>query len=175
MENPYNEEKINLIREDSEKIRGRILETTITVEFLISKILVEYFAEESKKNDFFRYIVSDKITFDTKKYILASLKKEGKIPADTFYKELIGDLEYIQIIRNLVAHTILYLDPNYVNSYSRKKTTLNYTGTKNYGKQIIIYHEDVEEDLKNLIYSFPKITNTINRIISGLENCVAEK
>lgn len=104
------------------------------------------------------------------------MKKEGKIPADTFYKELIKDLEYIQIIRNLVAHTILYLDPNYVNSYSREKTTLSYTGTKNYGKTIIIiYHEDVEEDLQNLIYSFPKIIDTINRIITGLENCVVEK
>lgn len=175
MENSYNEENIILIREDSEKIRGRILETAVTVEFLISKILVEYFADESKKGDFFRYIVSDKITFDTKKYILASLKKEGKIPADTFYKELIEDLEYIQIIRNLVAHTILFLEQNYVNSYSREKTVLVHTGIKNYGKQIIINHEDVEEDLKNLIYSFPKIIDKINRIIIGLENCVSDK
>lgn len=52
MENPYNEENIILIREDSERIRGRILETAVTVEFLISKILVDYFADENKKGDF---------------------------------------------------------------------------------------------------------------------------
>lgn len=170
-EKKFNNKKIDFLRRESSEVRGRILEMLINVELLISVVLVNYFSDDSKREDLFKYVFSDKLDFDTKKNIFSSLKKNKKIKSDSFYKGLITDIDYLQFFRNKMAHSILHMDVDYVNNFNGTKILYEENGIKNNGKLItIITGVSKYEDVDNLIYSEEMILTRANRVLTAIRD-----
>ncbi|HZW63899.1 MAG TPA: hypothetical protein VFF15_09680 [Flavobacteriaceae bacterium] len=161
----YNGKKIEEIRQSAELIRGSVLSLCIGIEFSISKILVDFFAKEDKRSELYRYFLSDTLTFDQKKYTLSSIKT--KLNNNKVNTSIITDLDYIQKLRNKMAHSDIYLKPDVINSFNGDNVKfMNFTN-KHYGEIITINIKSEEEDRK-LLYSHPVFLATANRVWTSL-------
>ena len=163
----YNSRKIDEVRKTSELIRGTVLSQCISIEFSISKILVDFFAKSDKRSELYRYFLSDTLTFDQKKYTLSSIK--DKLDNNKVTKSIITDLDYIQVFRNKMAHSDIYLKPDIINSFNGDYVKfINFTN-KNYGEIVRVNINSEFEDRKKLIYSHPIFEATANRVWASLE------
>jgi len=166
MNNPLNEIKVNEIRRKSEIIRGRILDITITIEFFLTEAIVNYFSKENIKDDFCKYILKDSFGFNDKKEIFKDLKNSKKLTSYDFYENFMSDLSYVQSLRNKVAHSDLYLKPEYVNNYNGKQTKYIITSGKHFSKIITINHIKTKENYNERLYSFPVFIATAERLFT---------
>ena len=156
----FDPEKAHKYSETSSLIRGIILSQTVRLEFWISLILIEIFCKENLKNDFHKYFMSDSLTFDQKKSIFCSIRK--KVNLKESYKEIGSDLQYIQDLRNLVAHADDYINPKLVNALNGNEISL-ISFTKKYGERIIKINleKETKEDIDKNVYSINSFTDKI--------------
>ena len=162
----YNGKKIDEIRHVAELIRGSVLSLSIGIEFSISKILVEYFAKENKRTELHRHFLSDRLTFDQKKLTLSSIKDQ--LNDNRVSKSIITDLDYIQVFRNKMAHSDIYLKPDVINSFNGEFVKFINFSHKHYG-EIITVNINKEEEGK-LLYSHPVFLATANRVWTSIES-----
>lgn len=165
-ENNYKE-----MEKNSEIVRGRIIDATITLENFISTQLTNFFAKENISILFDKYIMSDTLNFDQKKQILCSLIKSEEIKLKNSYEKFSFDLQTVQDLRNIIAHTTLKTTKEEVGNYDGSCIRYVSFSRKFWEKEITILlrTEDVEkEDIKKDIYSFSSFIMRVNKIYEAL-------
>lgn len=166
MNKVFNSNYISMV-DISEIVRGRIIDATITIENLISNVLKDFFAKPERAEIFDKYIMSDMLTFDQKKLILSSLIKYDEIKLENIYSEFSNDLQIMQDLRNIIAHTILMTTQNEIMSFNGSQLKYLSFSRKNWEKQITILlkSENKEnENIKNSIYSFSAFIDRAEKI-----------
>lgn len=155
------------IEKKSEIVRGRIIDATITIENFISIALSELFSKEDVLDLFDKYIMSDTLNFDQKKQILCSLIKHNQIQLDNHYEKFSFDLQIIQDLRNIIAHTTLMTTEEEIENYDGRYIKYVSFSRKFWRKEITILlnSEDInKEDVKKDIYSFTSFIIKANAI-----------
>ena len=106
------------------------------------------------------------IHHDQKKQILCSLLKYNEINLPNLYNEFGQDLQIIQDLRNIIAHTTLKTTNDEIISYDGSKLIYVSFSRKFWEKEITILldNENRQEDLKKDIYSFSNFIDRINKI-----------
>ncbi len=150
----------------SEIIRGRIIHETITIENYISIVLTHFFPKKETEELFDKYIMGDTLSFDQKKQILCSLIKNNEITLPNLYKEFAQDLQVIQDLRNIIAHTTLKSTKEEIESYDGSNLKYISFSRKFWKKEItmLLGDSNQQENLKKDIYSFSNFRDRINNI-----------
>lgn len=174
MENIFNIQKAEEYNKNADFIKGIILTTTVRLEYFISIMLNNLFCKNELKNEFHKYFLSDTLTFEQKKSIFCSMRKTKNFKLEYEYKEIGADLQKIQDLRNLVAHSDTYMNPELVNNFEGKEIEL-ISFTKKYGERIIKISmgENNSEDINNNIYSVNLFVERINRFIKFAEKNIS--
>jgi hypothetical protein len=157
---------------DAERIRGIVLSVSVKIEFFISKILTDYFiSENNKKTDFFRFFLSNTMTFASKIATFSELVKQDKIKVDKRYNWFYKDLLYFKNVRNKMAHCDIYEHPDLIKNYDRQEIVFMSFSNKDYGVKVIFnLEENSKEDEKKLIYSIDKFTTRAGRFVATLKS-----
>ena len=103
---------------------GMIMDMLNFIEIQMSKFLSNVLCKQEYKEVFERFVMYDSLTFDKKKLLFTNLKSKGLLKEYEPYKKIGGDLEYIQKLRNKMAHAVLLTDQSAVNSYDGSKFML---------------------------------------------------
>jgi uncharacterized protein YbcV (DUF1398 family) len=153
-----------------DNVRGIIITTGYKIEFAISIYLTEHFSKEKLKADFFRYFLSDMTTFENKKYILSSLRKNKKIIIKEDYKQLITDIDYVQNLRNFMAHSDIVISEQTLSNFKENQLTFKNFSHKKWERNILINIGDLfTQDTGNLIYSVNAFVKTSDKIRNVLK------
>lgn len=171
MDSTFNN-SLDQMERQSEVVRGRILDIGITVENYISITLSDFFAKEDRQGLFDMYIMSDSLDFEKKKQILASLIKENLLELEGQYDSLSHDIQIIQDIRNLLAHTTLNTTKDAITSFDGSRLSYISFGRRKWQKEVVILlnsDDKDKEDLKNQIFSFSAIIDRANRLQNVLK------
>jgi len=157
---------------DAERIRGIVLSVSVKIEFFISKILTDYFIKDKgMKPDFFRFFLSNTMTFSQKSTAFSELVKEGKIKVDKRYNHFFKDLSYFRKVRNKMAHCDIYENPEIVKNYLRDEIVFMSFSNENYGIKVIFrMKENAEENESELIYSIDKFTTRAQTFVTAIKS-----
>lgn len=155
------------MEKNSEIVRGRILDATITIENFISTKLTSFFAKENNSTLFDKYIMSDTLNFDQKKQILCSLIKYKEIDLKSHYDKFSYDLQIVQDLRNIIAHTTLKTTEEEIKNFDGSCIKYISFSRKFWEKEIsiLLKAQDIEkEDIKQDIYSFSSFIIRVNKL-----------
>jgi hypothetical protein len=164
--------KLNEMERQSEVVRGRIIDAAITIENEVSIALTDFFAKESAAGLFDKYIMSDTLDFNKKKEILCSLIKNNELIVKNHYENFGSDLQLIQELRNIIAHTTLCSTNEFVEQFDGSIMKYVSFTRKFWQKEITILlkPEDREkQDIKKGTYSFAEYMLTTDRIVEAIK------
>lgn len=169
-ETMFDKDKAQKYGESTDYIRGIIISVTTRIEFQITLILVNHFCKENVKDDFHRYFMSDSLTFEQKKYAFSSLRKSKKIKLQGDYKGIINDIDYCQKLRNLVAHSESYRNPEIVNNFNGKEIKLiSFTSKKGDAIIRISLIDKIIENESESLFCINTFVDRSNRVVEVLK------
>lgn len=169
-------QKKNLIEVEkfSEMIRFRSIESAIIVERLISDILIKFLSNEKTKESLEKHLFYDTLSFDQKINLFNSLNK-AKAFDNTFNKELNADLVKMKIIRNYMAHSMIYTDNEFLERYNGREIEYKSYTSRNMVSNIIFRIYDHEDDVENLIFSYNAVINRFKRVFNWLNQMLTKE
>ena len=145
--------------------RGMIITTGYKIELCISNFLTSYFAKSKTESDFFRFFMTDTLTFENKKYIFSSLRKSKKLIINNDYKLLISDIDYVQNVRNLMAHSDIIINEKSLENFKKNQLTFKNLTHKNWERDILInIGESFVEFREGRVFSVNEFVKTSYRI-----------
>jgi len=160
-----NETEIQKYSETCDIVRGMIITTGYKIELAISTSLTSYFAKEKTESDFFRFFMTDTLTFENKKYIFSSLRKNKKLILEKDYKLLVSDIDYVQNVRNLMAHSDIVINEKTLDKFKENQLTFKNLTNKYWERDILInIGESFVEFRERRVFSVNEFTKTSYRI-----------
>lgn len=172
----FDRKKSELYNDSTDYVRGIIISVATRVEFMITIMLVNHFCEKEKRNDFHRYFMSSTLTFEQKKYPFSSLIKSNKLKIEGKYKGFIGDIDYIQNIRNLIAHSESNIKPDIVNNFNGEFIEF-VSLTSDKGVRIIKVNlkEKTNENPLEFLYCINTFVERANRVIEVFKRNISDR
>jgi hypothetical protein len=150
----------------SENVRGRIINMATFIEIMLSKFITYYFSKEEHRESFRQYFMSDSMTFEKKKSIFSSLNKKKLLEEFNPYENINDDLQYLQNIRNLIAHSVLLTTDESISSFDNSNLKFVSFTFKDGSKEICYNLIEESEDPKKLIFSDKGLTDRVNNLYS---------
>jgi hypothetical protein len=161
----FNNENYLKLREDSDRFRGNLIDMMVNIEFFMSDFLSEYFAKKELSDDLNMYVFARELSLESKKNILSNMIANNKI--NCFYKDFSNDLQYLQILRNKIAHCTLYIAKEYIDSYNRNELIYAIYELKKYEKSVVVRLNTQTENPDKLIYSQESVIARANRVMAS--------
>ncbi|MBU0487642.1 MAG: hypothetical protein KKA07_00065 [Bacteroidetes bacterium] len=159
--------KLEVLNRLCEEHRGKIISGTISIEAVLSEILIDLISTEQTRSCFAKHLFSDAITLETKVNLFCSLNKKKAFLMQNENCNLNNDLKYIQIIRNRIAHSLLDTSQEFINQFDN--SFVKYKSFTTEGEyDLYIYYTDVEENPGKRIYNAKEIFKKINRTLISL-------
>uniref|UniRef100_UPI00404B2D89 hypothetical protein n=1 Tax=Flavobacterium sp. TaxID=239 RepID=UPI00404B2D89 len=147
--------------------RSRSIDAAISVENIISEILIRLFGTEKTKTSIEKYLFSDSLTFDAKIKLFNSLKKNNVFDELINDKFISDDLSYLQKVRNYMAHSSQLINSEILNSYNQKEVHF-VSFTEKGTKEIVFYFFNKEDNHQELNFSLNVLFLRRNRTIETL-------
>lgn len=159
--------KYNKLMSDVRELRSTVVEFAITIEQIISEILIDYLGNDLTKKIIEKHLFSDALDFDKKIMLFNALNKKllPKINGD--YK--VGDkLGYIKSLRNFMAHCNVHTPPNFIDNYDGDYILFGSYTQREEHVVVTIYKNIIVEDMKTKIYSAELFYETCKSVIKHL-------
>jgi hypothetical protein len=169
-------QKKNLIdiEKYAEMVRFRSIESAIIVERLISNILVEFIGNEKTKKSLEKHLFYDTLTFDQKINLFNSLNK-AKFFYNNYNKELNSDLVKMKVIRNYMAHSMIYTDNEFLERYNGREIQFKSYTSREMISNITFKIYENEDDVDNLIFSLNAVILRFNRVYDWLNKILTKE
>lgn len=163
-----NKAKKEQLLNDVKELRFKVIEFAITIESIISEILIDFIGTEKTKNILEKHLFSDVITFEKKICLFNALNKKDLIPKTVKVNEISGSLDYIKNLRNFMAHCSIHAPDGFIDKYSGE--FLEFTSFTQKDEQVIVkvYKGKVTENVKNKIYSSESFYEKCKLVVEGL-------
>ncbi|WP_163712669.1 hypothetical protein [Mangrovibacterium lignilyticum] len=137
-------EKLIKLETISSNIRSSIIDRTITIEAIISELLINLLSTEKTRQSIDKYLFSDTLTFDQKIKLFNSLRKANIFDFHGNGKDIGKNLDFIKNLRNTMAHSMLNSSDEFLEKTDLK--TIEYVSFTDKGTITvrIIIESDVE-------------------------------
>ncbi|AQS93997.1 hypothetical protein BXQ17_07945 [Polaribacter sp. BM10] len=160
-----NAKEIEEYSETCDIARGVIISVGYKLELAISNCLTLHFAKEKTEYDFFRFFMTDTLTFENKKYIFSSLRKDKKIELKNDYQKLVYDIDYVQNLRNLMAHSDIVINDKSLSMFKENQLTFKNLTHKKWQRDILLNIGDrINQTPERLIFSMTEFLKASDRI-----------
>jgi hypothetical protein len=156
----YLPNKISKIFELDYSIRGSYLVQAITIESLITDIISQYFCQNNKRRGLFFGSVMNRITFSDKIRILNQILEHHYPQSYKKYDKLKKQLETVNKLRNLLAHSLSSYSPEFVNKFDDRIVMSFYKDGKLVKRTITI--QDVAKNTRD----FESIVDKLYEILT---------
>ena len=172
-----NNENYLEMRERAKDFRFIAIDSAITIESLISAILIKFLSTNNTRETLEKHLFSDVLTFEKKVVLFSSFNKKKLFEPTINDKELNNNLAYIKVLRNLMAHSELHTDKDVINNFNKKELKfISFTEKSN--KEIIVKFYEMSDEPEKLIFShnvlIKKCNDTLNSLFAIL-NWLEEK
>lgn len=101
-------------------IRAIIIDLTITIESVISEILLDTLSTKKTRGSIERHLLSNVLTFDQRINLFNSFVKHGAFDPIKIDNSLSSNISYIRKIRNLMAHSMLDTSIDFIDIFDGK-------------------------------------------------------
>lgn len=101
-------------------IRAIIIDLTITIESVISEILLDTLSTQKTRDSIERHLLSNVLTFDQRINLFNSFVNHGAFDPIKIDIRLSSNLSYIRKIRNLMAHSMLDTSIDFIDTFDGK-------------------------------------------------------
>ena len=166
MENINNENYLEMVQR-AKDFRFMAIDSAITIESIISTILIKFLSTDSTKETLEKHLFSDVLTFEKKVILFSSFNKKKLFEPTIYDKNLNNNLAYIKVLRNLMAHSALHTDRNVINNFNKKEIKfISFTEKNN--KEIIVKFYEMSDDPEKLIFSHNVLVKKCNDTIDSL-------
>jgi hypothetical protein len=153
--------------ERAKDFRFMAIDSAITIESLISSILIEFLGTESTKETLQKHLFSDVLTFEKKIVLFSSLNKKKLFEPTIENKNLNNDLAYIKLLRNLMAHSALHTDKDQINNFNQREMKfISFTEKNN--KEIKVKFYEMTDEPEKLIFSHNVLAKKCNATFEAL-------
>lgn len=167
-----NSENYLVMMERAKDFRFVAIESAITIESMISSILIKFISTESTKETLEKHLFSDVLTFEKKIVLFSSLNKKKLFEPTIDDKNLNSNLAYIKVLRNLMAHSALHTDKNVINNFNQKEMKfISFTEKNN--KEIIVKFYEMNDEPEKLIFSHSVLVKKCNETFESLSSILA--
>ncbi len=162
-----NNENYLEIMERAKNFRFIAIDTAITIESIISGILIKFLSTDSTKETLEKHLFSDVLTFEKKVVLFSSFNKKKLFKPTIYDKNLNNNLAYIKVLRNLMAHSVLHTDKNTINNFNKKEIKfISFTEKNN--KEIIVKFYETNDEPEKLIFSHNVLVKKCNDTLDSL-------
>jgi hypothetical protein len=163
-----NKAKNEQLLNDVKELRYKVIEFAITIENIISEILIDFIGTEKTKNILEKHLFSDVITFEKKICLFNALNKKNLIPKTKKVNEISSSIGYIKNLRNFMAHCSIHAPDGFIDNY--RGEFLEFTSFTQKDEQVIVkvYKKKVAENEKDKIYSSESFYEKCKLVIEGL-------
>jgi hypothetical protein len=131
-------------------IRAIIIDITITIESVISEILLDTLSTQKTRDSIERHLLSNVLSFDQRITLFSSFVKHGAFDPITIDNNLSANLSYIRKIRNLMAHSMLDTSIDFIETFDGESIcfkSFTAEGTKNTVIRLGKGHDKVKSGL----------------------------
>lgn len=159
--------KYNKLMSDVRELRSTVVEYAITIEQIISEILIDYIGNDLTKNILEKHLFSDALDFDKKIMLFNALNKKllPKINDDYKVNDKLG---YIKSLRNFMAHCNVHTPPNFIDNYDGEFIEFGSFTQREEHVIVKVYRSKNNEDMKTKIYSAELFYETCKSVIKHL-------
>ena len=167
--NDINSQNYLAMMEKAKDFRFTAIDSAITIESLISAILIEFLGTESTRETLEKHLFSDVLTFEKKIVLFSSLNKRKLFEPTIENKDLNNNLAYIKLLRNLMAHSALHTDKEVINNFNnREMKFISFTEKNN--KEIIVKFYEMTDEPEKLIFSYNVLVKRFNETFEALDS-----
>lgn len=99
--------KLVKIERLSTNIRALIIDRTITIESIISELLINLLSTDKTRHSIDKYLFSNALEFEKKIKLFNSLRKAEVFEFDGDDRDIGKNLDFIIKLRNIIAHSML--------------------------------------------------------------------
>lgn len=161
-----NENYLEMI-ERAKDFRFIAIDSAITIESIISAILIKFLSTNSTRETLEKHLFSDVLTFEKKVVLFSSFNKKKLFEPTINDKNLNNNLAYIKLLRNLMAHSELHTDKNAINNFNQKEMKfISFTEKNN--KEIIVKFYETSDEPEKLIFSHNVLVKKCNDTFNSL-------
>ncbi|MFV8441857.1 hypothetical protein [Flavobacterium sp. LB2P44] len=161
-------EKYSELMNDVKILRSTVVEFAITIEQIISEILIDYIGTQSTKNILEKHLFSDVLDFDKKISLFNALNKNSLLPKVEDGYKVADKLLYIKMLRNYMAHCSIHNSVDFIDNYNRECIEFGSFTQRDEHVIIKVYLGKNIEDLKSKIYSAELYYETCKSVINHL-------
>lgn len=155
--------------EKAKDFRFVAIDSAITIESLISTILIEFLGTVSTKETLQKHLFSDVLTFEKKIVLFSSLNKKKLFEPTIEDKNLNNNLTYIKLLRNLMAHSVLHTDKDAINNFNQREMKfISFTEKNN--KEIKVKFYEMNDEPEKLIFSHNVLVKKCNETFEALSS-----
>lgn len=155
--------------EKAKDFRFIAIDRAITIESIISAILIEFLSTDTTKETLEKHLFSDVLTFEKKIVLFSSFNKKKLFEPTIENKDLNNNLTYIKLLRNLMAHSLLHTDKNVINNFNHREMKFISHTEKNNKEIIVKFYEKTDEPEK-LIFSYNVLVRKCNETLNALSS-----
>lgn len=167
--NEINSENYLILVERAKDFRFIAIDSAITIESMISAILIKFISTDSTKETLEKHLFSDVLTFEKKIILFSSFNKKKLFYPTIEDKNLNSNLDYIKILRNLMAHSVLHTGENIINNFNKKEMKfISFTEKNN--KEIIVKFYEPNDEPEKLIFSHNVLIKKCNETFKSLSS-----
>ena len=171
-----NKEKYNQLINDVKVLRSTVIEFSITIEGIISEILIDYLGNDSTKNILEKHLFSDALDFDKKISLFNALNKD-LLPKTKNDTRIGGKLLYIKKLRNFMAHSSIHAPPGFIDNYNGELIEFSSFTQKEENVIIKVYKNKIIEDENLKIYNsklFYETCKLVTKQLSEIHNKIID-
>ena len=162
-----NKAKHKQLLEDVKNLRSTVVEFAITIESIISEILIDFLGNDSTKSIFEKHLFSDVLAFDKKISLFNALYKD-LLPKEESNINIPETLNYIKMLRNYMAHCSIHAPEGFIDNYEGEMIEFGSFTQKEEHVVIKVYKSEVVEDMKKKIYSSEMFYSKCKAVITEL-------
>jgi hypothetical protein len=162
-----NKAKYNQLLEDVRILRSTVIEYAITIEQIISEILIDYIGNNLTKNILEKHLFSDALNFDQKITLFNALNKD-LLPKVKSELKVGNKLLYIKKLRNFMAHCSIHAPNNFIDNYDGQLIEFGSFTQKEEHVIVKVYIGKIAEDEKLKTYNSELFYETCKSVIDHL-------
>ena len=169
--------KYKQLLDDVRNLRSTVVEYAITIENIISEILIDFLGNDSTKSIFEKHLFSDVLAFDKKIMLFNALYKD-LLPKTETKINIPETLGYVKMLRNYMAHCSIHAPDVFIDNYTGEWIEFGSFTQKDEHVVVKVYKSKIDEDMKKRIYSselfYEKCKIVIEELLSLHDRIISE-